>query len=989
MVNSSSAYNYSNYDNPEYYGQTESPQLTARDLLPGYGTSDSPPPSVINKEQPASTIANILATQRAYGAENQDQRAFVKTLDNPNESAYHQANLTKEPIIIAPQRSATSLAQAQEEFNALQDKVQQEREQNVSLPDEWTGDKTIQINPIDAHTIGGVLPTSKSILSNTEINPLGESAPPKFSSGTEKFRADTAATLANLEQAKSAGMTSLDIFDSKGNKIGTTNPQDIVRARYDIMNASLASGGPVKAVGNSNITGIESTQTTYERANDNPLKAGLASLVEPGAYIGLSVADLPNVISQTISGKNAYKVGQSEQQKIQTQIEKSIGPTYLDQMLQGNFSPENSSTPTKIASLIGSGVGLYLTGGGGIGRGAASKVGTVLRNVPQIISDLPRGIATNKGLVSKIASGIQEGSLISKVGPVEGATGEVTKGSPLMEFTQGTAGKSGIESFVPEKAEPFAEVVGPREVVKSVEPMTGQTIEELGQVKTGMGKLEKVTPGLPDYLSETKEVTGVGREGKPQTFTQPNEIKLDTGLEGQAKVASALINPKDTTLLVRSEPNDVLPPNKLLVEFQGLSPIEAAGQAVHYGLEEVPGMKNVYFGEATPHNIELIGGGMKAGAIKLGTDIFGYGSRDFGLAPDVYGEVTRSPELFKTPEFAKGGKFEGITRPNVIRYLVGGVGKKVKTPKIGRNQLVRTNRFRPFSGGQFGLNDIGVGKVGAGAAGRAMSLLKENSDLTKVLTNVKINPGVTKARYDYLGPVTSSEERRVRGRVKGGDLELQTIVYPKIVDVNPLSRTRSRAGRETGLVSNVGLDEVSKLMQRTSASSMINLNKLVNIGAGSKERNDQRLNQIVIPRLDLGVGQQQRSRQDQITIPIDVPITTTITQKITRMGGPSLLGGGLSFPWGYYFGNKKRKVDRFATSFFTYSVNPNVVGAIAQAGLPGKVSGPSLSSVGRFRGMNYKDLLRTISIGSNKSRRGSNKLGLGDLGLDLNLDFGF
>lgn len=966
MVNSSSPYTYGNYENPEYYGQTEAPQMTARDLLPGYASGVSPPPSIINKENPASTIANIIATQQAYGAANQDQRAFVKQLDNPSESAFHQGNLTKEPVILPGQRTASSISQAQEQFNEMQAKAENERDNPITLNDEFSHDHTYRFgpSPVDAPNVLDTLPTAKSILTGSTIGPEPKEPTPSFSAGTNKFRSDTANTLASLEQAKNAGLTSLDIFDSKGNKIGTTNPQDIVRARYDILSASLASGGPVSAKGASVLNGITTTQTDYERSNDNPLKAGLASLVEPGAYIGLSLADLPNVIGKTISGGNAYQIGQSEQQKIQQQIQKSIGTTYLDQIMQGNFNPTNESAASKVASLIGSGVGLYLTGGGGGARAAGAKIASSLKNIPEIISDLPKGIATNKGVVSKIASGIQEGSLISKVQPIETITGDVVKGSPLREFTQGTAGKSGIESFVPEKAPEYLARTGPE----------------------GAGKVETIKPELPPGIDLEKTITGIGPKGQAVPVKVSNEINLNPGAEGEAKTPYSVINPKGSTLLVRSEPNDILPPNKVLVEFQGMDPLEAAGRSVALSkegaiLEPVSGMKNTFIGPANARLIESLSNEMKAGRLKVGTDIFSFGSKEFAGAPDIYGQVTRNPSLFKSKAFGEGGAFEGITRPGVIRYFVGGVGNKARPARISPNQLIN-KRFRPFSSGDFSLKDIGEGKIGAGAAGRAMSLLKENAGLRNILTNVKLESNVGKTRYDYLGPILSPEQRRT-GR-RGGNLEYETIVYPNIVNISPLARSRINTSSGNKLLSNFGMDEINKMVQGSKSTGLgINISKMLNIG--SRSRTDNRINEIVMPKIDTGLDVITGQTTSQITVPVNVPIqiTTHGNQRLTGGGG---LLTGFNFPWGYYLGNKKKRVNRFMPSFFTYSVNPNVVGAIAQAGLPGKISGPSLSSVGRFKGFSYKSLLRNISIGGGHSKR-SSKLGGWDMGLDL--DFGF
>jgi hypothetical protein len=1038
---------------------------------------------------------------------------------------------------------------------------------------------------------------------------------PTYSAGTNAFRADTSQTISDLQNAKDKGLTSLDLYDSKGNKIsglgltdtkgnkitGIINPQDIVRARFDILNASLATGGPVSAKGSITTSFTKTTSTSepdYYRENDSFFKSLGAGIAGTLGYVGLSAMSIPGVVSKFAKGN--YDT-QAEQQKISQTIQKSVGPTYLDQLLQGNYKSPNLTPEEKAGSLIGSGVGLYLLGGGGGARAIGSKIVTSLKEIPGYLRDLPKGIATNEDVVSKIASGLKEGSIIQNVGPRELVSGIEEKGVPIREITQGTVGKSGIDSFKLEKAPPFIERTGPRDILKTIEPITGQGIEEFAPVKPGEGLAKTITPGLPKNLHETTNIIGIGKVGEqssikipelivnegvvyhgttsdiakiisgnkgfdfnkigsstsirykntdiaktfgetnkvinltpnadiaksytpagyrshalgipfktalagsrdqgenilgirlkkgtslldasspefgpkylgksfsqsnkadyfaalkqfakekgfegyvsgpfgepgskneiglfsnnpiesiktlnpknlgsndlnanlfqtstkqitkpvygPKTYTKPTEITLEPGLEGEAKNPYALINPKGATAIVRSTPNDVLPPDKLLVEFQGILPEEAAGQAVHYGLEEVPGMKNVYFGKATPHNVGMLEEGVKAGKIKLGTDIFQYGSKEFARHPKIYGEVTRNPELFKSKAFGKGGAFESVTRPSVLRYLIGRDATEVKAPKIGPNSLVRNKNVRPMTGGEFGIGDVGTGKVGAGAAGRAINLLKNTETIAKDFGKVATNQG-SKRRYDSLGVILTPEEKQSRRRGSSrNDLEFETIRYPNILSVDQIGRIRTKGRQLSSLQSDIGLLQVNEMIGQTQSNSLLNLTKL---GITTKTKTKTDLDTITIPKLDFGTGlttkQTTRQTTDLITIPGQVPKRPPPTTK--QPPPQKILLGGLYFGIpGYPSGNKRKRNYRSRATFFTYSVNPNVVGAIAEAGQPGKIVSNApirFKGFGKVKGPNLKNIGKGIGLGGGKRGVYGRKGKKGNLDNMINLRF--
>lgn len=943
-VNSSSPYTYGNYDNPGYAsggGVTPPPVVNATEILAQRGTLPTPPPSGVFPGGAPSQLASILVAQNASRQANVQQKAYTESLDNPEESAYHQANLSKTPVIIPQQRTASTVSEAEQNFNDLVTSTQQSLSKLGSdVPAKApSGQSTYSFSgSVDAPSILALLPGSSGPSPKPTVAPLAATEKiVNYSAGTNAFRADTAQTLAQLTSAKNAGLTSLDIFDQGGKKIGTTNPQDITRARYDILEASIASGGPVSAKGALPpiLTNTSTSAPQYVRSNDNVFKSALASIVEPAAYIGLSLAaPIANLLNMSILG---VKPGATEQD-VTNQIQKSIGTTYLDQIMQGDFNPTDMTPAEKAASLIGSGIGLYLTAGGpGLKANIGSDIGSAIKNVPSLIDDLDKGTFSNSGVVDKIASGLKEGSIIQNTGPRELITGNLEKGSPIREITQGTIDKSGIESFNVEKAPPIIEPTGKMIDIMGVGAKGEPKIFTQPEMKTSY-------PQLPKGLSETTDITGIGAKGQPKIFTQPTEINLEPGLEGQAKNPYALINPKGGVVIVRSEPQDILPIDKLLVQFQGITPEEAAGRAVHYGLEEVPGMKNTYFGEANAHNVEALAQAIKSKNLKIGTDLFQFGSKDFAKSPLLYGKVTTHPEIIKE------GAFPSVTRPSVIRYFEGGIETKIKAPKIGRNSLVPSKNMRPLGSGQFGLtdlSDITNSKVGAGAAGRAMSLLKNTEVLAKNFGKVTME--TPKPRYDF-GRFVTVPITTTRGRGKASDeLEYETLVYPQIINVKPIGRSRIKSGPDNALLSNIGLSQVSDMISKPKENkSLLNITK-----PGSKFNTKLKgtLDQIVFPKFgfgtDLTIKQSTTQSTVQTTGVIQITIPGIAQRQTTKM--PPILGGLWNFNWGYPTGRNKKRVNRFRPSFFTYSVNPDVVGALAQAGQPGKVVSNSL----RFKGIKY------------------------------------
>lgn len=419
---------------------------------------------------------------------------------------------------------------------------------------------------------------------------------------------------------------------------------------------TITPGPPVV----NTINGITTTQTEYYRKDDTPLKAGLASFIEPFAFTGLAIESFgASLIGKNlITGENVpFGQGATEQQ-VQNKLTSVIGPTYLDDILSGKSNTSTLSPGEKVASIIGTGASVipWLIGGGGAGR-AGSGVASRLT------------LMQTKTVAFKIAGKLQEGTLVSKLQrPEDPLTGLPQTKSNVYEFTQGTTAKSGIDSYTVEK---------PGLVVQKVEG----------------GKVQAVYPELPPYLKATKTVTSIEQTGtktiphnptetelskryplfgsgptsegstlppmtdlKP-TFGEvtkevPNVVQLNDN-EGLGNKPVSIIG-SESTLIMRSEPQNVLPPNEFLVT--DITP----GRAVHLGLEAVPGMKNTYFGKATPHNVEKINemmmktdeSGKPQPELAIGTDMFQFTNKDLLKSGDILSFATEKPEVYNSKAFS-------------------------------------------------------------------------------------------------------------------------------------------------------------------------------------------------------------------------------------------------------------------------------------------------------------------------------------------------
>lgn len=210
-----------------------------------------------------------------------------------------------------------------------------------------------------------------------------------------------------LQEAKSSGATSVDIFTSPKigppSKIGSVNPQNISEARLQILNLTKNTNEPLslsynktsKEVKTQTVQqqGIESKSTTYQPADIQTALIGGA--LGGFAQIGImGLAGISRLTGQTIKvgGATITPTGGIFAQSSNL-VEQRVGSDVVSNFLSGK---ELAKNPTlAVASAIGFGASIVGTGGTGlIGKGITSvKEGITLskfisKNLPVVTEQI-------------------------------------------------------------------------------------------------------------------------------------------------------------------------------------------------------------------------------------------------------------------------------------------------------------------------------------------------------------------------------------------------------------------------------------------------------------------------------------------------------------------------------------------------------------------------------------------------------------------------
>lgn len=993
-------------------------------------------PSIPAKNAP-SQMAAIIAAQNAERQANAQQKAYFQNLSNPEVSGYKQANVSNEPIIIPKQRTATSEAKATDDFNKLVSSFQNELS-NIGS----------DISPPKKQVVSNVKQVSNNIIETSPVETV--SSPVKYSEGTEKFRADTAKTIAYLQQAKDAGLTSIDLIDASGNKVGTTNPQDITRARYDILKKSIETGGPITSEGLvSSMEVTTSTEPQYFRTNDNPLKATLASVAEPLLYTGYTLmAPLAN-----LAGRNLFtgKPGQTTEQDTTKFIEKNIGQTYIDQLMAGKFGGENLTPAEKVGSLIGSGLGLYVLGGGG-GKNLIQNVlekRAVKNIVSEILPDINKNIRVDEA-ISRTSSKIQS------VSRELDATNAVLQTKFQPTLSEKILGSTDVtKSSLVKEAAP---------IIQKKQQLETQ-IEQLSKVKSNLENLRAISPN--EIVAKTtvpviEKIEKVGNGVHALYFKDQNSKYAGAILSLGQKGESTLI----PILKTVPEGTKAVPSAELMSGVRGVIRTSLAKNqnlAMGQQIENVSLDVNKYLkGKNLPYEVTYPKNPEEIGGVSLGSfnERVNYLSNILTPKPTVYAvgkeiptnkirqiiNERKSPDIFSKLIIGnKQNEFEGIrtkkqsdlleeiktgdihfTKTNIehiaenlgvlkqpleTREFASGTGIKEKPYEKGFNYLASRFGekgnviFKSFGSkpSKIDLTKIEPLKVSSGSEGRARSygktlqkakdktileqMMKEQ-DSTKPLSKIEIESLLrevgsryTNPRFKYsnkVAPVYGERTRRRSGYNTLYDTEYEFLRYPGSVKVSPYAKVRLNVIQNYGLNSKIGLGLVNDMISRTRTKQ--DLLTSTDLFQKSKSRLDlnNRLREFVSLKLNTGQATGLKTRTDLITTQIQVPSEIITTKTNTRTPEILRLGGGFNIDWKGTTGSEKRVRGRRRVSFFQYSVNPNVVGVIAEAGKPGKIVSADL---GKLEGFGSSKGFK-INIGRKKKKGSKSKLDK-----IMNLDF--
>ena len=613
----------------------------------------------------------------------------------------------------------------------------------------------------------------------------------------------------------------------------------------------------------------------------------------------------------------------------------------------------------------------YVTGGligagviGGLQLGAPGAGKAI-----SVVSDLLKAGPT-KELVSEIARGASRGE--TTIAP------EIERISPdVFHITQGTEGRS----ITP--TQKFTKLIDIFRLPTSKEvPGFGTVATEEGKVGAREALQPKITQPIGNVQGEAEIGNIFVRTGKNGIVTYiPKTISED--VKSTSVLIGKDVNPELVTSL-NLKPSERVPgffegkltPESRLIlrEAENRGLVTKVGQGLSFPLEDVSKSPGLYAGIAK--NPSLLGEEGTAVQENIFPDI---------TRPDVtaiYQTENKGFESGKGLNVYKGIQYGSKGEDYFINNYANLNFKPIINPVTGVTEELRgfglenpprqTKGKMVNFGGEFKTSV--PEKVGAGQSGKANSLINEVK--TEKIFNDLLkteSPQNEEKIGDYLGFTPQIQ----RGRSKETQ-ETEIIAFPpgtkseligKQIGINGLrfendilqqtKEKQSRAERSTtiGKLS-------SELKERQSERNLL---KSLNISGQKEIRQSRQGLSIDVDRL-LGIKQGQRQStsllqdvttrqltretpiqsertgssqiQDQLPrltgltklvplVPL-IPGQTTKPPKITRELG----GGGFNLPYGTA-GGKKKRGGRTRTIFAAYSVNPNIVGAIEQAGVQG------------------------------------------------------
>lgn len=771
-----------------------------------------------------------------------------------------------------------------------------------------------------------------------------------------------------IQSARISNVKTLDILGpstiggalgSQGTKIGTTTPDN---ALHDVLEFQ-AKGIPVTlsyhpstevASGASKVLG----QSGAAEITGNPfgefMKAGVANTFNLANFLNPS-AQIP-VPSGIFTGgliTAAARAGSSIK-----------FPAFGTSLYQ---SPDTRSSGLSSAEQLATQRPFFALGD------IAFQVIPSLAPEARLIPSAIKGIQFAK-TAEEIGQGLREGELVYEVSKPEN--------SLAFEFSQGTAGKSGniapkieptfefgigpsgekipiktpeeITITSPEKEGP-AEIpfafIGPKSTVlvrsNPQEVFTPQNVlikSALTEQEASNLGLNKVGENLfygPLKINNIEQITGLANAGKIKPVTDIFEYPTSDMAKQPQRYAQAT---RDPGILDSGGLKESLVRPSVIRYFEGESsligqPAGSVGGPITSKVNPniIPRGVRDFLGEsvgATAFESELGRLGLVSEETREGVNLRPFTPEDFEIGPGKVGA-------------GQAGKAKSLSeeQEDTLKTLFQ---ESSFVPPRDLYPLSLGNTF--FGVGTYPLSSgLGLGNYNLGF-GYGKGYYEGGTVPKDHLSSDIIN----------LADKTSSINRKkARGRIRT-DLELEILQYPpstldhlmpkQLVKLKTEQSLTDKLSQE--IMPKVSLTEGQKLQTKQEQQlNQIRINEQSNrlldklsTEVGGKQSTSTSPKQVPRSLLTLNLGslestQVKQGQQEipvptfeQITVPTDIiriPNTPPPPPKLT----PPFSWPSFSFPPGEAAG-KKKKQGRNIISFAAYSVNPNIVGAIAQAGLP-------------------------------------------------------
>lgn len=775
-----------------------------------------------------------------------------------------------------------------------------------------------------------------------------------------------------IDSAAKSGVKSFDVlgpsaiggaFGSQGTKIGTTTPEKAMST----LESFQQKGIPVSL----SYQPVQKQTPGFFDTLKSDIKESPIGELASGIYGGINVYNAKAPLPTPFTGlSSSIKEGSANTVPL------------LSSFGTEKYQPVVPSTSILTPSLLQKNP-QYVTGilAGTLGYGVLQLGVPGAGKAIGVVSDLLKSPAT-KGILEDIAKGASRGE--TTIAP------QIEKVSPdAFHITQGTEGRSitptqkfqkiidifrlptskevpGFGTVATQEGKVGAREAIPPKITQPIGNLQGEA--EIGNVFVTTGK-----NGVVTYIPKT-----ISEEVKPTTVIFDKNVNPEL----QTRLGLSSVEGNENVLVGKLTPESRL----VLREAENRGLVTKIGQGFSFPLQDVRKAPGLYASLAK--NPSLLGEEGVAVQEKIFPDI---------TRPDVTAiyqtenkgfEAGKGLNVYKGIQYgSKGedyliGNYANLNFKPIINPLTGAVEeiRGLGLEKAPRQQKGKTVNF----GGEFKTSI--PEKVGAGQSGKANRLVNEAKtentlkDLFKTETSQKeIKVG------DYLGFTPQIQRGRTRetqeteiiafppgtkSELIGKQIGLQQLNTQHDVLQN-IKEKQSQAYRGTTL-SKLS----SELSQRQSEKNLL---KTLNISTGRQQRESSRqvLRFEVGSLLKTAQGQKQSSLLSQDTLtrqltrqtPIQserlgsgqtqdqLPRLTQLTKLVPLIPlnpGPTTkppklnfdFGGGFNIPQGTA-GGKRRKTGRGIKSYFAYSVNPNIPGAIEQAGLPGLQTSSSSSIYGK------------------------------------------